>query len=363
MACDRCEESREAGYAFCMHCGEPLDDCPDCDASREKGYDFCPTCGRRLTAPDLGRRSPYRTVIAVGAAILAILLISEAVALVAGAPSVWSWAEDVAVSILVLKPELYIAGYISGLALQVFWVIQVVVLLVCLIILFRQTLPALRAPRREILDRLEDTPLYWMAMVLCATLVLNVVCALPSMGSSLDVDNPIGFVPDALYAYANAAVWEEVITRIAFIGVPMAIMAACHLRKDFWRYLLGGFGMSRLAIVLIFASALVFGFAHMSGWGLWKVLPTFISGIALGYLYVRFGIHVSIMMHFAIDYMAVLLDGAMLTIVGMIMFAMLLIGIVCIMEIAKRLWTSRSALREMPAVMPPDQESIFSRRE
>ena len=121
--------------------------------------------------------------------------------------------------------------------------------------------------------------------------------------------------------------------------------------------------MSRLAIVLIFASALVFGFAHMSGWGLWKVLPTFISGIALGYLYVRFGIHVSIMMHFAIDYMAVLLDGAMLTIVGMIMFAMLLIGIVCIMEIAKRLWNSRSALREMPAVMPPDQESIFSRRE
>ena len=105
MACDRCEESREAGYAFCMHCGEPLDSCPDCDASREKGYDFCPTCGRRLTAEDNGRRSPYRTFIAAGAVILAILLIAEAVALVAGAPSVWDWAADAVVSVLILKPE------------------------------------------------------------------------------------------------------------------------------------------------------------------------------------------------------------------------------------------------------------------
>ena len=363
MACDRCEESREAGYAFCMHCGEPLDSCTDCDASREKGYDFCPTCGRRLTAEDSGRRSPYRTFIAAGAVILAILLIAEAVALVAGAPSVWDWATDAVVSVLILKPELHVAGHIDGLALQLFWVVQVVVLVACLILLFRQTLPALKAPRNEMMDRLEGTPIYWMALVLCATLVLNVICALPSVGSSIDIDNPIGFVPDALYAYANAAVWEEVITRIVFIGVPMAIMAACHLRKDFWKYLLGGFGMSRLAIVLIFASALVFGFAHMSGWGLWKVLPTFISGIALGYLYVRFGVHISIMMHFAIDYMAVLLEGAMMSVVSLIVFAMLLIGIVCLMELARRIWTSRSAIREMPAVMPPDQESIFSKRE
>ncbi len=162
---------------------------------------------------------------------------------------------------------------------------------------------------------------------------------------------------------ADAAVWEEVIVRMAFIGVPMAVLALCHLRKDFWKYLLGGFGMSRLSVVLILVSALVFGFGHLSGWGFWKVLPTTITGIALGYLYVRFGIHVSIAFHFLVDYMAILIDGPTAILMNLIMILIIIASIPCLFDIFRRLRILPKALREMPAVIPPDQESRLFRRD
>ena len=361
MTCDRCDESREAGYEFCIGCGEPIDDCPECDASRSEGFAFCPRCGRALTQPESEKPGPWRPFIALAAAIVTALLVIEVVALIVGAPSVWSWAADSVQDILILKPELHVAGYIGGLSLQLFWAVQVAVLLASAFILFRQSTGALT--QRDIVEAVSKTPMYHVAMLLCAALLLNVLVILPEIGSLEVADTPSGFVPEALYAYANAAVWEEVIARIAFIGVPMAVLAACHLRRDFSLYLLGGFGMSRLALVLIFVSAMVFGFAHMPGWGLWKVLPTFISGFAMGYLYVRFGIHASIMFHFAVDYMGVLVVGPAAIVVSLIMFAVIVLGIPSIIEIARKIWANRSELREMPAVMPPDQESIFFRRD
>ena len=361
MACDRCDESREAGYEFCISCGEPMGGCPECEASRAEGFSFCPRCGRPLAQPEPEKSGRWRPFIALAAAVVSVLLVIEIIALIAGAPSVWNWAADSVEDILILKPELYVAGQIGGLSLQLFWVLQFAILLASAFILFRQSAGALK--QGDVVEAVSGTPIYHVAMLLCAALLLNVIIVLPGMGSVEVSDHPAGFVPEALYAYANAAVWEEVIARVAFIGVPMTVLAACHLRKDFPRYLLGGFGMSRLALVLIFVSAIVFGFAHMPGWGLWKVLPTFISGFAMGYLYVRFGIHASIMFHFAVDYMGVLAVGPAALVVSLIMFAIIALGIPSIIVLARNIWTNRSGLKEMPAVMPADQDSIFWRRD
>jgi len=57
--------------------------------------------------------------------------------------------------------------------------------------------------------------------------------------------------------------------------------------------------------VFLLFSALMFGLAHISLWDWYKVLPTFFSGLALGYLFLRYGIYASIMMHFFIDYLTI----------------------------------------------------------
>ena len=121
--------------------------------------------------------------------------------------------------------------------------------------------------------------------------------------------------------------------------------------------------MSRAALVLIVISSVIFGFGHLSGWGLWKVIPTLISGLAMGYLYVRFGVHASIVFHFIVDYMAVLASGSTALLVSAILMVIIISGIPSLIEIARKLLRAPEAVKGMPNIIPPDQESIFSRRD
>jgi len=81
-----------------------------------------------------------------------------------------------------------------------------------------------------------------------------------------------------------------------------------------WGYILGGgFKIGPLEAFFIVGSALMFGLAHVAGWDLWKALPTFVAGLGFGYLFLKVGIHASILLHFAFDYLSLgegLLPGA-----------------------------------------------------
>ncbi len=130
-----------------------------------------------------------------------------------------------------------------------------------------------------------------------------------------------------LYDYSAASVFEEIAFRMFLIGVPMAAGAVlwrlAHPRPPaapatprptasrLWsalRYLYGGQlrkdsspEAKLVAIILIFVSGLLFGLAHAPGWGWWKVLPAFVVGLGMGYVFVRHGIGASILVHFATD--------------------------------------------------------------
>ena len=95
---------------------------------------------------------------------------------------------------------------------------------------------------------------------------------------------------------------EEGLFRILPIGVPMFIICLVY-HKGSAKDILGGFGMSRAALVLIFISAVIFGIAHLDGWSIMKFPDTFISGILFGYVYVQYGAHTTIFMHSAFDMM------------------------------------------------------------
>ena len=129
-----------------------------------------------------------------------------------------------------------------------------------------------------------------------------------------------------IFSLLNAPVYEELIFRVLMIGVPMALgslvlrvsgiakgrVSAGSTRGRYLlgslRYLVGG-GMSRRssltallpALFFLGASSLVFGLAHAPGYGVWKVLPAGLAGLAMGYLFLRHGLHAAIIFHFATD--------------------------------------------------------------
>jgi hypothetical protein len=113
-----------------------------------------------------------------------------------------------------------------------------------------------------------------------------------------------------IYNLTSAAVYEELISRILLIGIPLFIihLITGKLKDKKRNYILGGgFEVNKLTFILIAFSAITFGLAHAPGWDYWKVLPTLVSGFALGYLFVRKGIFLAILLHFSINFMSVLL--------------------------------------------------------
>jgi len=180
--------------------------------------------------------------------------------------------------------------------------------------------------------------------------------------NALGVSTPSPIIPGEyapwylLYQLANASVYEEVITRVMIIGVPL--FAASFAMRARWiakrpetpgahrgRYLLGSlrylYGgtmnrdspMSSLVAggVLLAISSAIFGLAHAPGYGDWKVLPAALAGLALGYLYLRHGLAAAILFHFATNYFfAIVLAtpdaGSWGALLEWLLFGVLLVG-------------------------------------
>ncbi len=110
-----------------------------------------------------------------------------------------------------------------------------------------------------------------------------------------------------LFELLNASVYEEIATRLVFLGVPLFLIAlgsGVHGRP-LLKELLGGSGrMKPYTWVLIIASATIFGIAHIPSWDIYKLAPTLFAGLILGYVYVKKGIWASILFHFVVDYFA-----------------------------------------------------------
>lgn len=105
-----------------------------------------------------------------------------------------------------------------------------------------------------------------------------------------------------------ASVWEEFAARVMYIGLPLFIAAilgsnlsrASGMRPI--RYLLGGgVRITGLRLLLVLFSSMLFAAGHTLSWDLYKVPPSFIVGLALSYLYLRYGLHYAILLHFAFD--------------------------------------------------------------
>lgn len=118
---------------------------------------------------------------------------------------------------------------------------------------------------------------------------------------------------ERIFNLLNASVWEEVVIRLAYIGVPMALFAFARGKK-IKNYILGGFGTKeKLAVILVIFSSVAFALAHLPGWDMYKIPQTLIPGLAFGYLFIKDGLHSAILLHFFWNFMNVpeyLIGGA-----------------------------------------------------
>ncbi len=137
-----------------------------------------------------------------------------------------------------------------------------------------------------------------------------------------------------LYVYARAGVWEEIVSRLLLIGVPVLIVHLITRKREGWKkyFLGGGFTLGRVEIFFLLFSSAMFATAHVFTWDIYKVPPTFVGGLAFGYLFLRFGLYASILIHFVWDYISVpvlVFPGFTSTIlVGLLIIAWVAIGAV-----------------------------------
>lgn len=165
---------------------------------------------------------------------------------------------------------------------------------------------------------------------------------------------------DQVYGYATASVWEELISRVLLIGVPLLWIDLLFRRKSLLpprKYLLGGVDrFGSVEVVLVVFSAMMFGFGHIWSWDIWKVTPTIIGGFCFGYLFVRFGLYASIMFHLSFNFLTVplfFLSDAQSLIVDLVMlFVWLPAGAMFLVYYALRLVRFLRAPKKEEAAAP-----------
>lgn len=371
MTCDRCDEARRKGMRYCPFCGEELrGGCPECEKHRAEGARLCVACGRRFgnepqTAPDT--RVLLRKITLLMLPVAVFMLAAETCYLIGGIGTVFNWCANETMNILGLVPMLVVLGTISGTALQIAWLLIVASIVASLAVLGWQSLRIFRESRGDTLQRLEMMPVSTVGAMFSLMLAVNIIVMAIStaLGEPIEVPDGMasGNVPQALLDYADAAVWEEVISRVVPIGIPMAIAMLASRGKGWFKALFGGFGMSKFSIALILISAVIFGFAHMSGWGISKVVPTFLTGIIMGYLFVEIGVHASIAFHFLVDYMSVVSYTSLMVPMALVLLVAMAVGFVCLALTMLELKDSKGKFEALPAWIPEAQESILRRRE
>jgi len=313
-------------YTKCPKCGRILVD---------PGHDFECICGARIkhrklsrpwedAAPDVPVNLLPRIVRMLDRVIqlfciptyLVVLVLLTGVML-AAAPMVVSHAGELTGYMFLITPHPLAFAVLQGGSLTAYYVF----LVAAVALSFGYMLYETYQRRKDIWEMLktgarpEDASLLLLAEVFFAIIFFESAYTLLLMALGV---NPQ--VPDVVtgkveiwqrfYEFAQASVWEEIAARVILIGVPYMVYVS-YARKDatprdLLSALYGGHGdFSPVVVGLIVFSSVMFGAAHLTGWDAWKVLPTAVAGLGFAYLYVKKGVHLSIMLHFTFDYIGI----------------------------------------------------------
>ncbi|MDY5873129.1 MAG: zinc ribbon domain-containing protein [Candidatus Methanomethylophilaceae archaeon] len=308
--CPYCRLYKENGERFCGVCGYDLSSigthigCAKCEESLRKGYGFCRGCGRKLPGKESRRLRP--TTAMAGIVMFAILSVL-AVELVTGyvkLPFVLDRLYDLSYPIYIITPAITDLFDIGGILLQTLFVAELIIVTVSIGYMVYRTYSSFGSSKKDY-ESIRDTPLFDIALLNGLLLVFQVAYVMICMRLGISLDS-IEFddVAKSMFSLMHASVYEEFLCRICMLGLPIAFVMILTGRNDVpaYRYLLGGFGFERWMIVFVIFSAVMFGAGHLTNWGTWKFIPTFLFGLLTAYLFIRYGVYASITLHFLTDY-------------------------------------------------------------
>jgi len=214
------------------------------------------------------------------------------------------------VGIFILTPGVRVVFRLSGVGSLAYYLF----LLSCVVISFSIILGKMLdgfeitdgKPRWTTLAR---SPLTDVAGLAAVVLFLNylIVAVMMALGNAPSAPESLSELAGWKLGFVliEASVWEEILCRVCFMGLPLLVIAvASGERENLGRFVVGGFEYNNYVLLFLVISSAIFGYAHYGGWGLWKILPTFIFGLAAGWLFHRHGLYAAIMLHFFIDFMS-----------------------------------------------------------
>ena len=221
-------------------------------------------------------------------------------------------------AIFIIIPQPVVLFFINGYSLLAWYIFVVVTLVASFLLMMvkegRSTLSAFSQALFSFQAQIKsNSSAIVVAQLFCALLffhtvyfvilyLLNINIHIPNIGG--------GAVSALMYYLARASVIEEIVARMLFIGVPLLFFDLLTKRKKKTiNYFKGGnFDIDLAAIVLILFSSAMFAAAHVFSWDYYKLAPTFVAGLAFGYLFLKKGIHTSILLHFAFNYLSISLS-------------------------------------------------------
>jgi hypothetical protein len=375
--CPRCGEYEAEGFAFCGGCGKdlgPVADseprsesasgrCSRCNEYEAEGFAFCGGCGNNLKGfdgpvprsaePEPPKYSFLTIILSVVCVFVLFIALFEALALVVNSGDVFNFLSDKTSGFFMLLPFPEVVFSLQELALQLYWMIIVFIILSCVATTIMKFASAAKKPGGIAKhDNVEKTSAFWTGVFISAMIFINFVVVFVTLMLGSDVTTPdFGDKLEQMFLLADAAFWEEIVTRLLYIGVPMAIISlAVTKRIESLKCVFGGFEMSTAAVVLIVISSAIFGMAHYGGWDdqAWKVLTSGIMGAFLGYVFVRFGLYASILLHFITNYLS---SFDWMGIGGFevaVTLCLLAAGAVASYYLLRRIVDSREAIKSLP---------------
>jgi len=166
-------------------------------------------------------------------------------------------------------------------------------------------------------------------------LILIYIIALIVTSQQNPFGNPFGNEPPKIIILSllHAPVYEELVYRVLLLGIPAFIINYFYYGKKipFYRAFTGGkFEMNKGTVTFLFISAYLFGSGHLISWEPAKFPDAFFAGLFLGYLFLRYGVYMSITMHFITDFFGIsnYINGPTWYIITIISYIILLIWII-----------------------------------
>ena len=314
--CTNCGAQIGERSRFCSNCGTPLGLLQNLQAippSPGVLY-YQPKANSAIeTVKEVGRG-----IAAIGLVILTLLLTVNVAILIWGSTVVMPIALDPTQgsSLFLIIPwidPLLIIADLTGAAFAIYYLMLVFAITGSFIWLIWKS----RVPFKDeiMLQPLRNrhSPLYIVGTIFFAVLAFDTIYALLLYLLGIQIvtpDFPSLELWQLLEGLASASVWEELIVRVLYIGVPLfAIDLISRKVTDPKRYLLGGgFKLGAKELALLWISSGLFAYGHIVSWDAWKIIPAWVAGLAFGYLFLRVGLYASIVLHFTFDYLTMPLD-------------------------------------------------------